>query len=81
MITTACGHSLADCHTNHCFLGGFNAREASMIRVALRDKAAEYRRMAKSRQYGGPGNADLRERARAEARDYDKLAASRRLQT
>ena len=52
----------------------FNAREASMIRFALREQAKEYRKMAKRRSFIGPQYADLRARARREAGDYERLA-------
>ena len=59
----------------------FTAREASMIRVALREKAYAYRKLARSRGYAGPENADIRTRARAEAAAYDVLANDKRLKT
>lgn len=58
---------------------GFTPREASMIRVALREKAAAYERLTRGRKWAGPENADVRARARAEAVAYRKLADDRRL--
>lgn len=57
----------------------FTPREASMLRVALRDRAGYYRSQARSRRYAGPEHADTRARARAEAVAYDRLADDRRL--
>ena len=50
------------------------AREASMVRHALREQAAAYRRLAKSRKYTGPAFAHIRASARDEAKAYDALA-------
>ena len=56
----------------------FNAREASMIRAALRERAEWYRRLARSRKFAGPVHAPIREGAREEAAAYDALAADPR---
>ncbi len=57
----------------------FPPREASMIRSALRARAAEYRKMAASRKWAGPTHIDQRTRARVEAQAYETLAQDRRL--
>ena len=51
-----------------------NAREASMVRVALQSEAKRYRRLAKSRPFAGPAFAGIRKNARIEAQCYEDLA-------
>lgn len=53
----------------------FTAQELNMISDALLERAADYRRMAKSRQMYGPRYADSREAKRQLAREYEAVAS------
>ena len=57
----------------------FTAREARMIRAALRDRAGRLRDLARSPEYAGDYDRGERTRIRLEAIAYDRLSRDERL--